>query len=155
MMLEPVRRAIALAISDNPARLKGEAVAARMLISKSTLYAYGETDAEGDALKSISLERLVQFTLTTEDGRPLTELCSLAGFACIRLPAKDAFGGETAALEALHDFSAFMTTHAQALMDGVIEPAELSRIEKRADAAQRAIAQVVAITRRQREEAKR
>lgn len=103
---------------------------------------------------SRSLARFVQFTLVTEDGRALTELCALAGYACIRLPAK-ALGGETAALEALHDFSAFMTTHAQALMDGVIEPDELARIEKRADAAQRAIAQVVALARRQREEAKR
>ena len=153
-MLEPVRRAIHDAIADNPARLKGEAIAARMLMSKSTLYAYGETDGEGEARKVITLERFVQFTLVTEDGRALDALCALAGYACIRLPAK-AQGGEAAALEALHDFSAFMTTHAQALMDGVIEPDELARIEKRADAAQRAIAQVVAISRRQREEAKR
>lgn len=153
-MLEPVRRAIHDAIADNPARLKGEAIAARMLVSKSTLYAYGESDGEGEARKSISLERFVQFALVTEDGRALTALCALAGFACIRLPAKDA-AGEGAALEALHDFSAFMTTHAKALMDGVIEPDELSRIEKRADEAMRAISQVVAIARRQREEAKR
>lgn len=154
-MLEPVRRAIHDAIADNPARLKGEAIAARMLLGKSTLYAYGESDAEGEARKSISLERFVQFTLVTEDGRALSELCTLAGYACIRLPAKGTLAGESAALEALHDFSAFMTTHAQALMDGVIEPDELARIEKRADAAQRAIAQVVAIARRQREAAKR
>ncbi len=154
MMLEPVRRAIALAISDNPARLKGEAVAARMLISKSTLYAYGETDAEGEARKSISLERLVQFTLVTEDGRPMTELCNLANYACIRLPAKTE-GIEPTALEALHEFSSFMQTHAKAFMDGMIESSELADIEKRADATMRVIAQVVALARRQREEAKR
>lgn len=149
-MLEPVRRAIQLAIADNPAKLKGESIAARMIISKSTLYGYGETDAEGEARKSISLERFVQFTLISEDGRALTELCALAGYTAIRLPAKSETGDEPAALKALHEFSAFMQTHAQALMDGKIEAAELASIEKGADAAQHAIAQVVALARNQR-----
>lgn len=154
MNLEPVRAAIHAAIADNPAGLKGESIASRMLLSKSTLYAYGESDSEGDARKSIPLERLIQFSLITEDGRALTALCALAGYACIRLPAKVAPGAELAALKALHEFSSFMTENSQALMDGLIEPEELERIERRADAAMYSIAQVVAIARRQREEAK-
>lgn len=142
-MLEPVRRAIHNAIVDNPAHLKGEAIASRMLISKSTLYAYGESDAEGEARKSISLERFVQFALVTEDGRPLTELCALAGYACIRMPSHVSGTDEPAAIKALHDFSAFMETHAKALMDGRIEQSEVVQIKKRADAAMLAISQVV------------
>jgi hypothetical protein len=155
MMLEPVRAAINAAISDNPAKLKGESIARRMLVSPSTLYGYGENGPDGDARKTIPLERFLQFTLLTEDGRPLSELCRLAGYAAIRLPERAVPGAEPAALKALYDFSKFMETHAHALLDNLVEADELADIEKRADAAQRAIAQVVALARQQREAGKR
>lgn len=155
MMLEPVRAAIHATIADNPANLKGEEIARRMMISRSTLYGYGESDSDGGVRNSIPLDRLLQFTLVTEDGRALTALCALADYAAIRLPAGVAASAEPAALKALYGFSKFMETHAHALLDGRIEGAELADIEKRADAAQRAIAQVVALARLLREAGRR
>lgn len=154
MTLEPVRAAIRAAITENPARLKGEAIAKRMLVSTSTLYGYGETDAEGEARKTIPLERLLQFTLVTEDGRALSELCALAGYVALRLPSRASSGAEPAALKALHDFSSFMETHSKALLDDLIEDDELTDIEKRADAAMLAIARVAALARKKREAGK-
>lgn len=155
MNLETIRVAIRAAIYENPAKLKAEAIAKRMLVGVSTLYGYGESDAEGEARKTISLDRLLQFTLVTEDGRALSAFCELAGYVAIRLPERATPSAEPAELKALYEFSKFMETHSHALLDDLMEDAELAAIEKRADAAQRAIAQVVAFARQKREAGRR
>lgn len=155
MNIETVYRAIRDAIASNPAKLKADAIAARMLVSRSTLYGYGEVDAQGDPRKTISLERLVQFVLVSQDGRPLSALAALAGFACIRLSDHVTPSVEPATLEALHDFSLFMKTDASALLDGKVTDGELADIEKRADDAMLSIARVVAAARHQNQEGHR
>lgn len=135
-MLDSVRAAVRTAISTNPAGLKGEAIARRMGVSGSSLYRWGETD-------DMSLERLVQFALITGDLRPLSAVAQLCHAAVVPLPDASRGESEQTAVHVLKEFSDMMQEYAGAVTDDKMTPAELARIEKEAQEAQRAIVRLV------------
>lgn len=153
-MLNLVRQAVHAILSDNPANLTPKAIAARMGsgVSLGLLYSWGDC---GEFGRDIPLERLLQFTLISQDGRALAAFCDLAGYAAIPVPNLGRLGAaEPASLKALSEFSQFMNENAKALMDGVISDDELERVEKEGGEAQLAIARVIEVARRQREAGK-
>ncbi len=151
-MLDTVRRAVHEILADNAAGLTAKAISGRMNISLSLLYSWGE---QGEFGRDIPLERLVQFTLITQDGRALSELCKVAGYAAIPVPSMGRIGGaEPEAMKALHEFSEFMQENSKALLDGAVSADELPKIVKEGNEAMLAIARVIEIAQRQAEAGK-
>lgn len=134
-MNEAVRQAIHDAIANNPAGLKGEAIAARMAVSISVLYRWGELSG-----KPIPLDRLKQFVLVTGDMRPITALCREVGGLFIPCPQDDGNGADAGAMRALKEFSDLMQESSSALMDGKVSQGELIRIRREGAEAQRELA---------------
>lgn len=153
-MLETVRRAVHDTLAENPANLTPKAIASRMGngVSLGLLYSWGDC---GEFGRDIPLERLVQFTLITQDGRALSELCNVSGYAAIPVPTMGrCAAAEPEAIKALHEFSEFMQENSKALLDGVVNDAELDKITKEGNEAMLAIAKVIEVARRQRESGK-
>lgn len=151
-MLETVRKAVHDTLAENQANLAPKAIASRMNVALSLLYSWGESGEYG---RDIPIERLVQFTLITEDGRALSELCAVAGYSAVPVPSFGrCSGAEPEAIKALHEFSEFMQENSRALLDGLISDTELAKIEKEGNEAMLAIAKVIEVSRRQREAGK-
>lgn len=138
-MSEPVRQAIRDAIHQNPAGLKAESIAARMRISVSILYGWGELGRS-----PVPLDRLVQFVLITGDFRPINALSRELGGVFIPCPHDDGAGADAGAMRALKEFSDLMQESTQALLDGRISDAELARIRREGAEAQRELARFLA-----------
>lgn len=148
-----VRLAVRETVEENPAGLSIKEIAARMGVSLSLLYSWGDPDEAG---ADIPLKRLVQFTLITNDSRALAALANEAGHCTLPIPALGTIGEiEPESIKALHEFSEFMRENSRAFFDGVITAAELRRIEKEAYEAMLSISRVVAVARRQRQAGKK
>lgn len=138
-MSERVRQAIHEAIESNPAGLKGEAIAARMRVSVSLLYGWGEIGRT-----AIPLDRLIQFSLITGDFRPVNAICREVGGLFVPCPQDDGNGADAGAMRALKEFSDLMQESSSALLDGKISAAELARIRREGAEAQRELARFLA-----------
>lgn len=143
MNTDRIRQAVHDAIKENPARLKGEAIAVRMGVATSTLYAWGEPDKA-----TIPLERLVQLVLITGDIRPIVALSSVVGGYYI--PRRSAVGvasGELASVRAVKEFSDVLQDYSMALLDGRVSVKENARIQKDGAEAMQAIAELLELAR--------
>jgi hypothetical protein len=137
-VLEPIRAAIRDAISSNPLRLKGEAIALRMGVSTARLYGWGE-----HGQKDIPLWRLIQFVTITGALAPLAAVARMCSCVVMPIPGVAGNENESAAVAVLKEFSDLMQEHAADMADGKISSAELARIEREGNEAMRAVVRLI------------
>lgn len=131
--------AVHAAISSNPMRLKGEAIAARMGVSTSALYSWGDPASK----KPIPLERLVQLVLITGDNRPISALTEACGGSFVHNSSDTSSDCHTELMQTVQIFAAILRDAGSALADNIITPQELHNLQRKGPAAMLAIARLI------------
>jgi len=135
-MWPELQSAVKAAISDNPAELKGEAVALRMGVSTGRLYGWGDSAQD----EIIPLNRLVQLTHITGDIRPVSALAYICGGVFIPTSLLMGPDDRQALAKMVQEFGELLKTHAAAIADGKITVREMKDLERESAGLQQAIA---------------